>query len=323
MPHHIAYSDHYGQTFGSRTVEGDDAVVDRILARTGWFGTVTLDAELPHIRTILVNSYARRDDASGKPPGNWRVEVHFQWPALKGDVTWFTYNLCTEQIDRDAATVAEIVGFPVRLDAADRAGAAVIEFWYSDNPGGAVSWPASPALTYRELFSIAVDLDAYLRAVSEAAVWMSSGIQSVPSPGPRRGDSKVFLCHSSRDKLFARRLARALREAGVDVWLDEDEILVGHDFVEMMGRGLQKARFVVAVLSPNFVDEGPWAREELRHALERQVSTDQVVLLPVLLADCEIPPLMRSKRYADFRDSFELGLERLLRSIAGHAPASG
>lgn len=322
MPHSITYSDHYGQTLGSRTADEDDAVVDRVLSRTGWFGTVTLDAELSHIRTILVNSYARRDDATGKPPGNWRIEVHFQWPALKGDATWFTYNLCTEQVDRDAATVAEIVGFPVELDAADHTDVAVIQFWYSDNPGGIVSWPATPAFTYRELLSISVDLDTYLRAVSEAAVWMSSGIQSVPSPRPAHRDSRVFLCHSSGDRAFARRLARALRKAGVHVWLDEDEIFVGHDFVEMMGRGLQEAHFVVVVLSPNFVESGPWAPEELRHALERQVRTGQVVLLPVLLADCEIPSLMRSKSYADFRDSFDLGIERLIHSIAAHAPGS-
>lgn len=321
MPHCITYSDDYGQTLGSRTADGDDAVVDQILGTTGWMGTVAFDAELPHIDTVLVSSYARPDDACGRPAGDWRIEMSFRWPQLKGGATWFTYNLCVDQVERDVATVAGIVGFPVRLDAREP-GSASIEFLYSDIPGGAVLWPASPALTYQELLSVALDLDAYLRAVGDAAVWMSSGIQPVPFPEPLRRDSKVFLCHSGRDKPFARQLARALREAGVDVWFDEDEILVGHDFVEMMGRGLQEARFVVVVLSPNFSECGPWAREELRHGLEKQVRWGDVVLLPVLLADCEIPALMRSKSYADFRESFELGFARLIRSISAHAPPS-
>lgn len=323
MPHRITYSAVYGQALETRTADEDDVVIDRILRRTGWFGTVALDAELPHVATILVSSYGRKDDPAGRGPGNWRIGVHFQWPALKGDATRFAFRLCTEQVDRDAATIAGIVGFPVELDAGDLAAVATIEFWYSEDPGGVVSWPASPALTYGELLSIVTDLDAYLRSAGEAALWMSSEIQPVPLPHSVRRGRKVFLCHSSRDKPFARELARALREAEVEVWFDEDEILVGHDFVERMQEGLREARFVVVILSPNLSEGGPWAREELRHALEQQVREGDVVLLPVLLEDCEIPPLMRSKTYADFRGGFEAGFERLVHSITAHARRSG
>ena len=39
--------------------------------------------------------------------------------------------------------------------------------------------------------------------------------------------SSIFLCHSSQDKFFVRKLAEALRNEGVRVWLDEAEIKIG------------------------------------------------------------------------------------------------
>ena len=46
-----------------------------------------------------------------------------------------------------------------------------------------------------------------------------------------------------------------------------------------------------------------WAQKELDVAMYRQVSENQqTVLLPVLLADTEIPPLLRNIQYLDLRD---------------------
>ena len=41
---------------------------------------------------------------------------------------------------------------------------------------------------------------------------------------PDRYDFDVFLSHNSKDKPAVRELAEALRERGVIVWLDEDEL---------------------------------------------------------------------------------------------------
>ena len=127
----------------------------------------------------------------------------------------------------------------------------------------------------------------------------------------------VFLCHSSKDKRFVRRLSAALKSESISPWLDEEEILVGHDFIERMQDGLSRVDFVVVVLSPNFTLGGPWAKEEFRSALIRQVNERRAVVLPVLYKECDIPLLLRSKTYADFRKSFEFGLQQLVRSIRG------
>jgi len=80
----------------------------------------------------------------------------------------------------------------------------------------------------------------------------------------------------------------------VDVWFDEERILVGHDFVAEMEAGIKPADFVAVVLSSNFIDGGPWAKEEYRSSLTKQLKEGRVVILPVLREDCAIPSLLMS-----------------------------
>ena len=58
---------------------------------------------------------------------------------------------------------------------------------------------------------------------------------------------RVFLSHSSLDKeRFAVGFAERLRENGVDVWLDDWELVPG-DSLELQGEGEDQLRGVVCV----------------------------------------------------------------------------
>ena len=125
--------------------------------------------------------------------------------------------------------------------------------------------------------------------------------------------SYVFLSHSHQDKPFARRLAAELRHHGHIVWIDEAEILVGDSLVRKIEEGLDKVDYVVAVLSKASI-ASEWVRKELEAAMNREIGAKQVVVLPVLLEDADLPPFLRGKRYADFRreDLFDSGVQDLL-----------
>ncbi len=58
-----------------------------------------------------------------------------------------------------------------------------------------------------------------------------------------------------------------------------------------------------------------WVQRELGAALQRELEERKVFILPVLIEDCEIPPLLRDKRYADFREDYAQGLADLLAAI--------
>jgi len=124
---------------------------------------------------------------------------------------------------------------------------------------------------------------------------------------------KVFVSHSAKDKDLADRLASDLRAGGVEVWYDSDEIHVGDTIVEKIAQGA-RCDFMVIILSPDAV--ASWmVKQELAMFLNEERRRGYAVILPALYKACDIPLLLESRRYADFRESYESGFADLQRSL--------
>jgi hypothetical protein len=52
--------------------------------------------------------------------------------------------------------------------------------------------------------------------------------------------ASIFLSHSSKDKRFARRLARDLQDRGVKVWIDEAAMLIGDSLITKIEQGIRE-----------------------------------------------------------------------------------
>lgn len=126
--------------------------------------------------------------------------------------------------------------------------------------------------------------------------------------------AKIFLSHSSKDKRFVKKLAIDLLKYGHDVWLDEWEIRVGDCIVSGIEGGIADSDFAVVILTNNSVQSG-WVDREWKAKYWTEVNRGEVLVLPVLLEDCEVPTLLQTKKYADFRSDYNQGLHNLLRAI--------
>jgi hypothetical protein len=126
----------------------------------------------------------------------------------------------------------------------------------------------------------------------------------------------IFLSHNHMDKPFVRTLAQDLRALGVRVWLDEAELKVGDSLIAKVSAAIDEMQFLGVVLSPNSVNSR-WVKEELNQALVRQLSERDASVLPIMLADCNVPGFLRDKLYADFRDSgdYDDALKGLVESM--------
>lgn len=126
--------------------------------------------------------------------------------------------------------------------------------------------------------------------------------------------SKVFISHSSFDKPFAKLLCMDLEANGYRPWLDEWDIKVGESIPEKISSGLRDADFVIVILSENAVSS-KWVEREWQTKYWNEIEKGCVNVLPVLLKDCDIPELLRTKKYADFRKDFNMGLDDLLTAL--------
>ena len=62
---------------------------------------------------------------------------------------------------------------------------------------------------------------------------------------------KVFINNSQQAKPLARLIVKALKQAGLDVWYDEEEIYPGDNWAKIMGQGLEESDAMVVLLTPD------------------------------------------------------------------------
>lgn len=129
---------------------------------------------------------------------------------------------------------------------------------------------------------------------------------------------QVFLSYASADKEIAQRIVDELCQRGVSVWFGAYELQVGDSIAKAIEDAISASDYLVVLLSPNSVNS-VWVRNELAAALSGDLSARDITLLPVVIADCEIPLLLRSYQYLDLRRDFEGGVARLVKQI-GIAP---
>jgi hypothetical protein len=127
----------------------------------------------------------------------------------------------------------------------------------------------------------------------------------------------IFLSHTGVDKPFVRRLRDDLLAHGVQrVWLDEAEIEIGDSLIAKIEEGMKVSRYIAVVLSQKSIG-APWVKKELDVAMNREIASGEVVVLPLLYEQCELPEFLKGKLYADFskEEEYEDVLGKLLRRL--------
>jgi hypothetical protein len=120
----------------------------------------------------------------------------------------------------------------------------------------------------------------------------------------------VFLCHSSLDKPRVRRLDERLRKAGLAVWLDERNTVVGEDINLSIERGLEVSRTLILCMTP-WAFGSDWVRLERSTAMFRDPTGKSRRFIPLLMVDCEMPDTIRRLKYVDYREESDIAFAQL------------
>ncbi len=112
---------------------------------------------------------------------------------------------------------------------------------------------------------------------------------------------QIFLLHARQDEEFVHRLYQRLVKAGADVWLDQEKLLPGQDWVHEIRKAIHRSDVVIACLSKQFNKQGGFRHEELRIALERanSISAREMFLIPALFEVCDLPEPLRKWQRVD------------------------
>lgn len=125
----------------------------------------------------------------------------------------------------------------------------------------------------------------------------------------------IFISYAHADAAFVNLLAARLVKKNAHVWVDTWELNVGDSIIGRVQEAIEKSGALLVVLSKASI-QSEWCRKELNAGLIRELDEKRVIVLPVLLEDCQVPTFLRDKMYADFRTNFEKGFKALSEAVA-------
>ena len=127
----------------------------------------------------------------------------------------------------------------------------------------------------------------------------------------------TFISYSRADSSFAVRLAKNLKSAGFDIWLDQLDIPTGARWDDEVEAALEACKTFLIILSPESL-ESQNVKDEIGYAIDSGKE-----ILPVKIKSGEIPFRLRRFQYVDFTNqSYQESLKEIksLLAAAGNPP---
>jgi hypothetical protein len=122
--------------------------------------------------------------------------------------------------------------------------------------------------------------------------------------------TKIFLSHAHEDRDAAHQITIALARAGLDPWLDAQELRSGDELLKTIATVLAEAQYFAIVLSRAALTKR-WVLAEMRMALTAEIEKGHPKVVVLRLDDCEVPIELKHKVYLDFRGRFDDALQKL------------
>lgn len=111
----------------------------------------------------------------------------------------------------------------------------------------------------------------------------------------------AFLSHNGADKETARSLGAQLQIAGAGIWFDEWELRAGDSIPGKINDALGRVDCFIILWSET-ASSSNWVRAELEVGIQRGIDEDSLRVVPVIIDDTPLPPLLRPLRWVDLRD---------------------
>jgi hypothetical protein len=127
---------------------------------------------------------------------------------------------------------------------------------------------------------------------------------------------EVFISYEYiNDQAFVDKLTASLKQIGIYPLIINLKLKYGDKVFNYYDRELRNCKHAIVVLSKSYNKE-EWYQSELLALLMKEKFMKTNFILPVVIEDCDIPPLLRG-RVCDFRNvTFEEGFERLTSLIS-------
>ena len=127
----------------------------------------------------------------------------------------------------------------------------------------------------------------------------------------------VFVSYAREDGEFAQKLAKDLRAANVNLWIDRLDIKAGETWDRAVEDALHSCKGLLVILSPSSVSSRS-VMDEVSFAIEENKK-----VVPVLYQVCDVPFRLRRVQHTDFTSNYSNGLELLIEALQENSASIG
>ena len=124
----------------------------------------------------------------------------------------------------------------------------------------------------------------------------------------------IFISHSPKEKEFADDLVIQLARHNVNIWIDLWQLADCDSLSKQIQEEVHGTSALLVILSKNST-ASDWCKNDLSPEMLRKLDENNVVLIPVLVEDCDIPEFAKGKLFADFRSNYDDGLCTIIEGI--------
>jgi type IV pilus assembly protein PilM len=142
----------------------------------------------------------------------------------------------------------------------------------------------------------------------------------ITKPTPTRTRGKVFLSYAREDYESARKVYAELRAAGLDVWLDRENLLPGQVWKPAIENAILASDCFIVLLSSSSATRRGFLHKEIRRALTicEELPESAAFVIPVRLDDCDpAHSALREINWVDLFPDWDDGMQRILRALEG------
>jgi hypothetical protein len=80
----------------------------------------------------------------------------------------------------------------------------------------------------------------------------------------------IFISHSTKDKEYVRKLEAELRKRGFDIWVDDQAIGAGEQWMTKLEQAVNNCAALIVVMTSNSADPNSWVHKEVGTAIKRK-----------------------------------------------------
>ena len=135
----------------------------------------------------------------------------------------------------------------------------------------------------------------------------------------------VFFSYVRENQADVERLCESLRNSGVQVWLDREQIKPGQRWQRVIREAIRSGAYFIACFSQEYRErDETYMHEELLVAIKelRKKPAERTWFIPVLLSECELPDheigageTLRDIQWVSLKSDWDTGLANLLHAL--------